>query len=109
MNYALYQVRESRLRDVAFQPYDPNRRVYADDYQRTYAGEIDGGTPTAMLETLFYKFNMNHPADFESYSLSMADIVVLGDGTYYCDTLGWQRLTEDAIVGQFEQVACKSS
>jgi hypothetical protein len=61
-------------------------------YRETYAGEIDG-TPTAALEDLFRTFNINHPNDFRSHSLSVGDIVRLdGAGLFYCDTIGWAEI-----------------
>ena len=102
MRYRLYQVIEDRIREVGFRSYQPNRPVQAADYHLTYQGEMpDEGSDTATLESLFYKFNMYHPEDFQSYSLSMADVVWLEDRAYYCDTVGWKRLDATAIVGEF--------
>lgn len=63
-------------------------------YQAVYHGAIEadsGSDPGPILETLFAEFNLHHPADFVGHSLSMGDVVSLGeDAYYYCDTVGWR-------------------
>ena len=64
-------------------------------YDKVYEGNMaDGDT----LETLFYKFNMDHPADFRGWSMSVSDVVVITeDGiskAYYCDSYGFTEVPE---------------
>jgi hypothetical protein len=94
MRYRILQVNDDKIRDVAFRPYDPARYDMA-NYHETYAGEIANDTDTAALEYLFRKFNIDLPADFKSYSLSVADLVILNDSrVYYCDTAGWKLVQQ---------------
>lgn len=64
------------------------------EYKQVYAGEIysDNPNPEAVLEILFTKFNVNHPAGFKGHSLSVSDIVVLDGVKYYCDSFGWKTI-----------------
>ena len=106
MKFTLYQVRANRVRAVAFRPYDPERKVCRTDYTDTYNGIVKEGqdeSDETALKWLYMIFNVAHPRNFNSYSLSMADIVVLDCyRIYYCDTVGWQRLqTDDVIEGKF--------
>ena len=45
-----------------------------------------------MLEQMFMRFNLNHPADFRGHSLSVSDIVALNTGgevsCHYVDSVG---------------------
>lgn len=43
------------------------------------------------LEDLFYEFNINLPNDFCGHSLSVSDVVLLGDKLYFCDSFGWKE------------------
>lgn len=61
-------------------------------YEETYEGEVPfDGDPVASLEVLFRTFNIEHPADFRSHSLSVGDRVVLGgEATFECKAFGWE-------------------
>jgi hypothetical protein len=45
-----------------------------------------------VLESLFAKFNINHPADFKGHSLSVSDIIELNGKYYYCDSISFVQL-----------------
>jgi hypothetical protein len=61
-------------------------------YEQTYAGEVPfEGDAIGSLEELFRTFNINHPADFRSHSLSVGDRIVLGgETTFECASIGWE-------------------
>lgn len=104
MMYELFQVREEHLRESAFRPFDPNRRIVAAHYHKTYEGHLIGpdSDDEEVLEEIFKVFNLLHPKDFKSYSVSMADVVILqGVRRWYCDTFGWCSLTDENIEGKF--------
>jgi hypothetical protein len=52
----------------------------------------------SVLESLFYKFNMDHPVDYRAHSLSVGDVVVLFEDdwssrtAYSCMPIGWTKL-----------------
>lgn len=69
------------------------------NYAPVYTADISdvrSMTIPAMLEDIFYRFNMERPEDFYGHSLSVSDIVVLKiDGTvsaHYVDRIGFQEL-----------------
>ena len=51
-----------------------------------------------VLESLYEKFNLRHPADFRGHSLSVNDVVVLHDNgvvtAHYCDSYGFTQIPE---------------
>ena len=51
-----------------------------------------------MLESLYTKFNIDHPADFTGHSLSVSDIVALKTGgvvsCHYVDSVGFTELKD---------------
>jgi hypothetical protein len=57
-----------------------------------YVGEIDGFSINIALETLFEKFNIDHPKDYTERSMSVGDVVVLNGVAYECASVGWKRL-----------------
>lgn len=94
MNYKLLQIKN--LEEC---PYVFMRFKFADthgfdlkDYKVVYKGEVEDGDPQEILENLFVKFNVNHPEDFKGHSLSVSDVVQLGDDYYYCDSFGWTKI-----------------
>ena len=68
----------------------------AEDYRLVYDSLIHcpiDWDDDAVLERIFERFNLNHPADYRGHSLSVSDIVELYDDTqntfYYCDSFGF--------------------
>lgn len=69
-------------------------KISVSAYDCIYKGKLpDGQNANAVLETLWERFNISHPADFKGHSLSVSDVVVLtSNGTsdaYFCDSVGW--------------------
>lgn len=65
------------------------------DYKQVYEGETNLDKKfdnLAILENLFFKFNMNHPENFYGHSLSVSDVVILDEKMYYCDSCGWKEI-----------------
>lgn len=67
------------------------------DYNEVYNGEIVSDNGDNILENLFTIFNLHHPKDFHGHSLSVSDIVKIDDTYYYCDSLGWKKLSSEVI------------
>jgi hypothetical protein len=42
-----------------------------------------------ILEDLFTEFNLDHPGGFEGHSLSVGDIVTVGESSWLCAPIGW--------------------
>lgn len=98
--YAIYQiVRATKGRDYRFMGLEfvtsHNMRVDAADYSYVYGGCL---SREETLDSLYEKFNINHPAGYEGHSLSVSDVIVLQkDGkaeAYYVDSIGFQELPD---------------
>lgn len=68
-----------------------------DHYEVIYAASLPPYKDQAMLlEGLYEKFNVDHPADFRGHSLSVSDIVALKTNAvvsfHYVDSIGFQEL-----------------
>lgn len=63
-----------------------------DNYRTVYDGEVD----TNDLETLYVKFNLDHPSGYEGHSLSMSDVIELYDASgsafHYVDRFGFKEV-----------------
>ena len=66
-------------------------------YDRTYDGKLDCST----LETIYEKFNIDHPADYKGRSLSVSDVVeiresdTLNPGFYFVDSIWFKSISFD--------------
>lgn len=69
--------------------------VKGSDYQMMYQGVLEAQDT---LEDLYIKFNIDRPEDFEGYSMSTSDVVILKrDGemkAYYVNDIGFRELPE---------------
>lgn len=67
---------------------EPNMR----DYEAVYDGEVE----TNDLESIYVKFNVEHPEGFTGHSLSMSDVVELYDDSgskfHYVDRFGFKQI-----------------
>lgn len=68
-----------------------------DDYKCVYDGVICCDMEDiVLLNKLFEKFNLNHPADFKGHSMSVSDVVTIirenGKTTYYTDGIGFKKV-----------------
>lgn len=65
------------------------------DYVQVYRYDIPSRNDHInLLDEIFEKFNINHPEDYHSTSLSTSDVVMLDDVAYYCDSFGWKELPD---------------
>ena len=66
-------------------------------YDRVYDGKLD----CSCLETIYEKFNIDHPADYKGRSLSVSDVVeiresdTLNPGFYFVDSIGFKSISFD--------------
>lgn len=98
--YGIYQIDEDgKGREYRFMNMDfvsgHGLAVDRTDYKLIYSDVL---TEAETLDSLYEKFNFNHPADFTGHSLSVSDVVVLQrDGNvdaYYVDSFGFTELPE---------------
>ena len=64
-------------------------------YDKVY--EAKTGPNEFTLSELYYKFNVDHPADFKGHSLSTSDVIVMNDNgkknAYYVDRVGFREVS----------------
>ncbi|HGS9905380.1 TPA: antirestriction protein ArdA [Clostridioides difficile] len=98
--FSIYQLkRGDETRDFRFEPYDrlqgAGLRVEAANYDLIYTAPL---TPDMTLESIWEKFNIDHPKDFKGHSLSVSDVVVLHqngqDTAHYVDSFGYKQVPE---------------
>ncbi len=98
--YAIYQIKDnSKGREYQFMGLDfvtsHDMSVDATDYAFIYGVRLLG---EETLDSLYEKFNLNHPAGYEGHSLSVSDVVVMQrDGqtkAYYVDSFGFKELPD---------------
>ena len=98
--FSSYQLkRGDETRDFRFEPYDrlqaAGLSVEAANYDLIYTAPL---TPDMTLESIWEKFNIDHPKDFKGHSLSVSDVVVLHqngqDTAHYVDSFGYKNVPE---------------
>ena len=103
-SYAILQLRRiPETFDVSFESLERIRRMGTepnfDHYEVVYFDKLPPYTnQSVMLEQLYMKFNIDHPADFRGHSLSVSDIVALKTAgvlsCHYVDSFGFQELPD---------------
>ena len=98
--FSIYQLKGGdETRDLRFEPYDRLQAaglcVNPANYEHTYSAPLETGMT---LESIYERFNIDHPADFKGHSLSVSDIVVLHqngqDTAHYVDSIGYRDAPE---------------
>ena len=98
--YGIYQIQEStKGREYLFMNLDfvnsHDMRVDAEHYAFIYGGKL---SETDTLDSLYERFNLNHPEGYYGHSLSVSDVVVLqkeGQAkAYYVDSFGFRELPD---------------
>ena len=96
--FYIYQLKDDdSLQDYHFESFEHLRKkglaVEFENYELVYEDTLE---PNVRLEDLFYRFNMERPADFKGHSLSVSDIIVTRRGVktqaFYVDSFGFARL-----------------
>lgn len=98
--FSIYQLkRDEDMRDYSFASMDElNRRgltVNPDNYEKVYEAPK---TAEDTLDSIYYRFNMEHPADFRGHSLSVSDVIVFHengvDTAHYVDSYGFTAVPD---------------
>ena len=108
--YGIYQLKDNpELDKFRFEETESLKRmgitkdnfdaVLPENYKLVYLGELSelqGRTQSETLETIYTKFNIDHPADYKAHSLSVSDIVVLHENgensAHFVDSFGFTEL-----------------
>ena len=75
------------------------------NYTFVYSGAL---SPGDTLDSIYERFNLQHPADFRGHSLSVSDVIVLHqngqDQAFYVDSFGFQQVPEFFAHNPLEKV-----
>ena len=98
--YSIYQLKDGEeLRDYRFAALnDLHSRglgVARENYDMIYTAPLLHGDS---LDTIYQRFNADHPTDYTGHSLSMSDVIVLQNGSqesaHYVDRTGFVEISE---------------
>ena len=84
-------------------------KVNPEIYDLVYESNVD----CKNLEDVFRMFNLAHPEDFRGHSLSVSDVVEIGEGEaiakgfYFCDSFGFQKVDFDSSKCQISEFCNK--
>ena len=110
--YGIYQLKDiPEMRQFQFAGTESLKRrgiikdnldaIKPENYNLVYVGELSelqGRTQSAILEAVYEKFNINHPADYKGHSLSVSAIVVLHEdgknSAHFVDSFGFTGLPD---------------
>jgi hypothetical protein len=92
----IWQLRTDSNLELRFRAYDEVLKVSGDPNKENYDVVFDGGLDTNNLESIYSKFNIDHPPDFKGHSLSISDVVELydenGSEFHYVDQFGFKAI-----------------
>lgn len=102
--FSIYQINTDRdTARVCFLGYDSlekfqhSKEINAAIYDKVYSGEME----CSSLESIYRKFNIEHPADYKARSLSVSDVVeiresdTLEKGFFFVDSVGFKSISFD--------------
>ncbi|MCQ2465649.1 MAG: YodL domain-containing protein, partial [Oscillospiraceae bacterium] len=104
--FRIYQLKDGDEYHYArFTDYQTNKDAGANlnisDYDLKYEDswdEVPGISSEMKLDAIFHRFNTNHPNDFTGHSLSVSDVIVVGNDdsqtAYYVDDFGFTDFPE---------------
>lgn len=101
-SYCIYQLKKTHD-NLRFMPLhyleENNISLTINDYDAVYSGPLSSitYTPDETLEHLYRKFNIDRPADYTTYSLSIGDVIAIksSEGTityYYVDFIDFKEV-----------------
>jgi hypothetical protein len=97
MKYKLYQIKDVENCSYIFSGFNfaqKDKKFSLNDYEVVYEGEIEDYSIEYTLEKLFDMFNIFYPEDFKGRSMSVSDVVELEGVYYYCDHIGFKKITD---------------
>lgn len=104
--FRIYQLKDGdEYHYTRFTDYQTNKDAGANinisDYDLKYEDswdEVPGISSEMKLDSIYQRFNLNHPNDFTGHSLSVSDVIVVGNDdsqtAYYVDDFGFTDFPE---------------
>lgn len=95
-NVRIWQLKSDSDIELRFRGYEEVLKVSGEPSSNNYDVVFDGELETNDLESIYAKFNLNHPSDFKGHSLSISDVVELydenGSEFHYVDQFGFRKI-----------------
>lgn len=95
-NVRIWQLKPDSDILMRFIGYDEMAEKFGEPNMRDYDAVYDGEVETNDLESIYAKFNVEHPEGFTGHSLSMSDVVELydeaGSKFHYVDRFGFKQI-----------------
>ena len=92
----IWQLKTDSDLELRFRGYDEVLNVSGEPSKNNYDVVFDGELETNDLESIYTKFNIDHPSDFKGHSLSISDVVELYDESssafHYVDQFGFKSI-----------------
>ena len=92
----IWQLKPESDFELRFRSYDDVVTAFGEPSKDNYDVVFDGELETNDLESIYTKFNLNHPSDFKGHSLSISDVVELYDENgrefHYVDQFGFKEI-----------------
>lgn len=108
-DFSIYQLKSGdEYHGIRFESFESNRdkSLTMSDYNLVYTGnwdEIGGNTVEDKLDAVYDKFNNNIPEDFKGHSLSVSDVIVVGNTAHYVDDMGFTEMPDFFKEKQIQQ------
>ena len=109
--FSLYQIEWNNpsARHLAYASHKEleqhGQAVDSRNYTFVYSGAL---SPGDTLDSIYERFNLQHPADFRGHSLSVSDVIVLHqsgqDQAFYVDSFGFEQVPEFFAHNPLEKV-----
>ena len=106
MKVRIYQInKELDTQNALFMGFDFAEKHGGVD-SSTYRCVFDGSLNCSDIEDIYALCNTEHPIGYYGHSLSVSDIVETDDGCYFCDSIGFKKLTDfdsskaDPLIGK---------
>lgn len=100
IEFNVYQLKGGEeYHGVRFESFEANKdkKLSMSDYELVYTGdwnEISGNSVEDKLNQIYDKFNLDIPDDFKGHSLSVSDVITVGDAAHYVDDMGFTEMPD---------------
>lgn len=103
MRIKIYQINSERDKNhVMFlgikylEQFQGSKNIDASIYDEVFDGELD----TSNLSKIFRKFNHEGHPLYRGHNLTVSDVVVMEDGAYFCESVGFEKIAFDEKLTQ---------
>lgn len=83
----------SRIGYDSYQDGDPLLKVYEADVENIYAGVDPVKVAKMIAEDMFEKLNIGQPEGWAFRSMSVGDVVIVGESAFFVDSIGFKATT----------------